>query len=100
MVQMVPVEIDGRVAVGITVELPKTRLVIITTGKGYLMCGALDVGLLRTRLADRGILAARAVGVRTIEELLAAPVDDLTQAAESAGIQRGMPGREALVRMF
>jgi len=100
MLEMLPVEVNGHTAIGITIDLPKTRLVIISTGKGYLMCGALDVQLLRTRLAERGIMAARAVGVRSIDDLLAAPVDDLTQAAEAAGICRGMPGREALLKMF
>jgi uncharacterized protein YunC (DUF1805 family) len=37
---------------------------------GYIMCGALDVALLHEKLADRKIIADRAVGVRTIEQLL------------------------------
>ena len=37
---------------------------------GYIMCGALDVGLLNAKLKERKIVAGRAVGVRTIEQLL------------------------------
>lgn len=70
------------------------------TDRGYIMCGALDVGLLNAKLADRGIIAGRAVGVRTLEELLAAPLESVTLEAERMGIHAGMPGTEALQKML
>ena len=56
------------------------------------MCGALDVALLNERLSDRNIVAARATGVRTIEELLEAPLESVTYTAEDLGIVAGMTG--------
>jgi len=100
MVSITPFEIDGRTAIGVSVELPKTRLLSISTDKGYIMCGALDVHLLNTRLAAREILAGRALGVRTLEELLEAPLADVTDAAVRAGITVGMSGRDALRKLF
>jgi uncharacterized protein YunC (DUF1805 family) len=100
MIRMEPVEIDGRTALGIEVKLPKTTLLAITTDKGYIMCGALDVGLLNERLRDRNIIAGRAVGVRTLEELLAAPLESVTHQAETLGIHTGMQGREAILKMM
>jgi uncharacterized protein YunC (DUF1805 family) len=41
---------------------------------GYIMCGALDVALLNEEFADRKIIAGRAIGVRTIEQLLDIPL--------------------------
>ncbi|MCL6515430.1 DUF1805 domain-containing protein [Alicyclobacillus sp.] len=99
MVNMHPVRIGDVTAVAIEVRLPKTNLLAVTTGRGYVMCGALDIQLLRDKLADRGIVAARAVGVRTIEELIDGTVESCTQAAEAMGIQPGMPVREAVRRM-
>ncbi len=96
---MRPVAIDGGTAVGIEVELPRTRLVVVTTDKGFLMCGALDVALLSTRLRGREIVAARAVGVRNIEELLAAPMESVTPAAEALGVTVGMRGSDAIACM-
>lgn len=96
MVSLVPIEIDGKVAVGVSVDLPKTRLLAIAGEKGYIMCGALDVHLLNTRLADRRIIAGRATGVRSLDDLLAAPLADVTDEAVRLGIHAGMPGREAL----
>jgi uncharacterized protein YunC (DUF1805 family) len=96
MVSVTPMEIDGVLATAITVLLPKTTLIAITTKRGYIMCGALDVDLLNTRLADRGIVAGRALGVRSVDELLEAPLADVTDAARSLGIEPGMKGRHAI----
>ena len=65
--------------------------------KGYIMCGALDIGLLN-ELGDRGIIAGRAVGVRTIEQLLEAPLESVTTGAEALGIPAGTIGK-ALLKM-
>jgi len=97
MMRMVPYELDnGQTVIGIEVKLPKTTLLAWMTDKGYIMCGALDVGLLNRDLADRGILAGRAVGVRTLEQLMEAPLESVTTHAEQIGIHVGMSGREAL----
>ncbi|WP_029423272.1 YunC family protein [Alicyclobacillus macrosporangiidus] len=100
MVKVQPVWIGDHAAVAIEVDLPKTNLLVITTDHGYVMCGALDIQLLRERLADRGIVAARAVGVRTLDELVNGTVESCTQAAESLGIRPGMSVRDALLRMM
>lgn len=64
------------------------------------MCGALDIDLLNQKLADRKIIAARAVGVRTIDDLLHAPLESVTHEAEICGIVEGMTGEEALLKML
>ncbi|TDG00975.1 YunC family protein [Paenibacillus piri] len=99
MMRMEPVDLDGFTATAIEVKLPKTTLLVVTTDKGYIMCGALDVGLLNERLQDRHIIAARATGVRTIEQLLEAPLDMVTLEAERLGIVPGMRGRDAVLKM-
>lgn len=99
MVTLQPVELTNCTAVGIVVELPRTRLVALCAGDGYLMCGALDVNLLNTRLGERGIVAGRALGVRTIDDLLEAPLESVTDAARAIAIEPGMKGRDALERM-
>ncbi|MCR8643667.1 DUF1805 domain-containing protein [Paenibacillus sp. N1-5-1-14] len=96
MVHMEPLEFDGHTAIAIEVQLPKTTLLAVTTRTGYIMCGALDVGLLNAKLKDRHIRAGRAVGVRTIEDLLNAPLESVTYAAEELGITSGTIGRDAI----
>ncbi|WP_042165081.1 YunC family protein [Paenibacillus gorillae] len=100
MMRMVPITLgNGATVLGVEVKLPKTTLLAITTDTGYIMCGALDVGLLNDRLKDRGIVAGRAVGVKTLEELLDAPLESVTTTAESLGIVVGMRGWDALALM-
>ncbi|KEP28225.1 MULTISPECIES: YunC family protein [Bacillus] len=99
MVNLTPITIDGHSFTAVTVKLPKTNFMAVTNEHGYIMCGALDVGLLNEKLADRGIIAGRAVGVRTIEQLLDAPLESVTYAAEALGIPAGTIGRDALLKM-
>lgn len=101
MVNMVPFVLkNGTTVLGVEVKLPKTTLLSISTDRGYIMCGALDVALLNSKLKSREIIAGRAVGVRTLEELLDAPLESVTHTAESMGIVPGMRGHEALALML
>ena len=97
---MRPIPVGGGTAIGIVAKLPKTTLLAIMTNTGYIMCGALDIGLLNDRLKDRGIIAGRAVGVRTLEDLLAAPLESVTHEAVKVGIVPGMTGVAALERLI
>lgn len=97
---LTPIEIEGKTFLSISVQLPKTNLLVVTSDKGYIMCGALDVALLNEKLKDRKIIAGRAVGVKTIEQLLCAPLESVTFAAEEIGITKGMIGKDALLKML
>ncbi|WAA09943.1 YunC family protein [Fervidibacillus albus] len=99
MIDIRPIEIQGKPFIAISVKLPKTNLLTISNENGYIMCGALDVALLNDRLKERNIVAGRAIGVRTIEQLLDAPLESVTVAAERRGIKKGMKGKDALLRM-
>jgi uncharacterized protein YunC (DUF1805 family) len=100
LITITPIPIDNNVFIAITVKLPKTNLLAITSEKGYIMCGALDVALLNDTLKDRGIIAGRAIGVRTIDQLLEAPLESITIEAEKIGIIIGMKGKDALLKMI
>ncbi len=100
LIQLTPIKIEDHTFNAVTVLLPKTTLLVVMNDKGYIMCGALDVALLNERLLDRKIIAGRAVGVKTIEELINAPLESITIEAERLGIQKGMIGREALLKML
>lgn len=99
MVDVYPVEIEGQTFIAISVQLPKTTLLVVKNDRGYIMCGALDVGLLNAKLKDRKIIAGRATGVKTIQQLLDAPLESVTLEAEEKGIHKGMKGKDALLKM-
>lgn len=100
IVSIEQIELDGHFFTAVTVHLPKTTLLTISNENGYIMCGALDIGLLNSRLKDRKIIAGRAVGVKTIDELLLAPLESVTYEAEKLGITKGMIGKDALLKMI
>ncbi|UOQ85304.1 YunC family protein [Gracilibacillus salinarum] len=99
MMEMKPIEIRGHAFTAVTVRLPYTNLLVITNEKGYVMCGALDVDLLNDRLTDRPIIAGRAVGVKTIEDLQKATLDKVTNHSKQFGWYEGMPIEEALLKI-
>ncbi|WP_243299165.1 YunC family protein [Bacillus litorisediminis] len=100
MITLSPIEIEGHTFLAVSVQLPKTNLLAVTSEKGYIMCGALDVALLNEKLKDRKIIAGRAVGVKTIDQLLEAPLESVTAEAEKLGIYKGMPGKDAMLKML
>lgn len=99
MMTVNPLEVEGLFFTAITVELPNTNLLVITNELGYIMCGALDVDLLNRVLKDRQVIAGRAVGVKTIDQLLQAPLEKVTDASEAYGWKPGLIGREALLKI-
>jgi len=99
MVEVYPIVIEEQTFIAVSVQLPKTNLLVVKNDKGYIMCGALDVSLLNEKLKDRKVIAGRAVGVKTIEQLLEAPLESITYEAENLGIHKGMTGKEALLKM-
>ena len=97
---MKPIMLEDHPFLAITVELPKTTLLVVTSDLGYIMCGALDVALLNEKLKERRIIAGRATGVKTIEQLLHAPLESVTYEASARGIYPGMIGKDALLKMI
>ncbi|MBK8574774.1 MAG: DUF1805 domain-containing protein [Elusimicrobia bacterium] len=86
------IEMDGRKGEGIEIDLPGAPIVLARGPKGFVMCGYLDL-----RTADKvNAPAALVRGVKTVDDLLAAPVVAVSAAATEMGVKPGMTGYEAL----
>ncbi|GAB3047865.1 YunC family protein [Virgibacillus ainsalahensis] len=101
MITVNPLEVDGMFFTAVRVELPKTNLLTISNDVGYIMCAALDVDIFNEipKLKERNVIAARAMGVRTIDELLHAPLEKITDASKAYGWEVGMTGKDALMKI-
>lgn len=99
MITVHPIEIDGKAFTSTHVKLPKTNLLIVSNEIGYIMCAALDVDILNELLADRKVIAGRAKGVKSINDLLDAPLEKVTEASQIYGWKPGMIGRDALAKL-
>lgn len=90
------VVVNKKTAQGYEIPLGSSILVLVTAARGYVMCGYLDI-----RTAEKkGDCAAVVRGVKTVDDLLAGKVVELTAAAGAAGIKIGMSGLKALEKMM
>ena len=88
-------DIAGRSCGWVDFPTTKSRLLAICGSKGMLGCGYFDLAT-----ADKlGDALAVVRGVSSIEEVLEAPVQDVSRAGQSLGIAAGMTGREAMERL-
>jgi len=96
MISVDSLKIDGKVCLGVKVELPDSPpLLLVVAHKGFVMCGFLNV-----EIAERlSVAAAMVSGVKTFEDVLSAQVRATTSKAKNLGIEAGMKGAEALKRM-
>ena len=99
MIAMEPVKVGGTTAIGVTVELPKTPVLAVATDKGYIMCGLINLARLDRLRPERRILAARVTHVRSIADMLAGTVDEVSEEARRLGVTEGMTGLQALEKM-
>lgn len=91
------VVINGNKYDTLEIELPKTTFLIIGNSKGFIMCGALDVDIYDSpKLISRGVICAKAIGVKTIDDLIAASVYQASSKAREIGIVEGTKVIEAL----
>lgn len=85
--------VDGIEFECVQVATERTTILLIKAAGGFLGCGYFDVSV-ANRVGDA---AAIVTGVKTIEEMLSAPIVRLSDRAQEAGVSEGMTGREALL---
>ncbi len=87
--------VDGREFDAYSISLdPAPFLLIRAADKSFLACGFLDIA------AADGLssCAAKVKGVKTFDDMMAAPVIAVTKEAEKKGVKVGMTGKEALLK--
>ena len=93
MINITPLKIGDKVAVGLRVDLPDSPPLLLVVGRtGFVMCGFLNVDV-----AEKGnTTAAMVSGVRTFDDFLAAEIKSATSKAQIKGIKVGMKGKDAV----
>ena len=96
MISVVSLKVGDKNCLGASVSIPDSPpLLIITAEKGFVMCGFLNV-----EAAERLNVAAAVVsGVKTFEDVLNGQVKAVTSKAKGLGVEVGMKGSEALLKM-
>ena len=97
MIEADLLNIDGKAALGMKVNLPDSPpLVTIIGDKGFVMCGFLNMDA-----AEKlGVVAAMVSGVKTFDDVLRADIKAATSRAQAKGITPGMKAQDALKLLF
>ena len=93
MINVTPLTIDDKAAVGLKVKLPDSPPLLLIIGRtGFVMCGFLNMDA-----AERlNATAATVSGVKTFDDVLEAEVKAATSKAQTKGIRVGMKGKDAV----
>lgn len=86
------IKLKNQWALAIRLELDHAPLLIIRAGRGYLMCGYLNISA-ASKLGD---IAARVTGVQNFEDMLKAEISEFSDAAQKMGFKPGITGLEFL----
>ena len=89
------IEIDGAFFTGAAIATPNATLLVITGANGLLGCGYLSVAT-ANKLND-ALAVVR--GVANFDDMLAAAVCEVSDAAAKLGVTVGMSGLDALKLM-
>lgn len=93
MINVTPLKIDDKVAVGLRVDLPDSPPLLLIVGRtGFVMCGFLNIDVAEKVNAT----AAMVSGVKTFDDVLAAEIKAVTSKAQMEGVKVGMKGKDAV----
>lgn len=99
MITINSLEVDGLMFTGIHLELPGTELFIITNEVGYIISTSLVTKLTTHQMNGQQIIAGAVSNVSAVEDILRAPLEEITEKARHQGWVIGMCGRDALLKI-
>lgn len=93
VITVTPLEINGKNATGLKVNLPNSPPLLAIIGRtGFVMCGFLNA-----EAAEKlNVSAAIVSGVKNFEDVLEAEIKIATSKAQLMGVKLGMTGKEAI----
>ncbi|MEM0372856.1 MAG: DUF1805 domain-containing protein [archaeon] len=96
MVETDIIETRNGAAMGIMINMPHTKLVIIRGEKGYLACGYISPETVE-RLKDAAVIIK---GVNSFDKMLNGKIYYVSKAARKLGIKKSMTPKQALELMI
>jgi len=93
MIEVSPVGIEDKTAMGVRVQLPNSPPLVMIIGlKGFVACGFLNIDA-----AEKfNVTAAIVSGVKSFDDVLNADVKAATSKARALGVKVGVKGIDAL----
>jgi len=93
MIEVSPLRIGEKTAIGLRVELPDSPPLLLIIGQtGFVGCGFISIDA-----AEKlNVAAATVTGVKSFKDVLNAEVKAVTSRAQTKGVRVGMKGKEAV----
>jgi uncharacterized protein YunC (DUF1805 family) len=93
MIDISPLKIGNKTALGLKVELPDSPPLVIIIGRtGFIGCGFINIDA-----AEKlNVAAATVTGVKSFDDALNAEIKAVTSKAQTKGVKIGMRGEEAI----
>src|SRR5690625_2665425 len=92
-------DVDGIIFTGFHLELPAAHLFIITNDIGFIVSTTMGMDFIKTADVQQTVIAGMVREIDGVDELLQAPLMDMTACAKRCGWSIGMTGKEALLRI-
>jgi len=96
MIDVTPLKVEDKTAVGLRVELPDSPPLILVIGRtGFVGCGFINI-----EAAEKFNMSAATVsGVKSFDDVLNTKIKAATSRAQAHGVKVGMKGKDA-VKVF
>jgi len=93
MIDVAPLEIEDKTALGVRVELPDSPPLVLIIGRtGFVGCGFVNM-----EAAEKfNLLAATVSGVKSFDDVLNSEIKAATSKAQAQGVKVGMKGKDAI----
>lgn len=97
MIDVTPLKIVDKTAVGLRVDLPDSPPLVLIIGRtGFVGCGFINI-----EAAEKlNVSAATVSGVKSFDDVLNAEIKAATSKAQAQGIKLGMNGKDAVKRLL
>jgi len=94
MIDVAPLRIEDKTALGLRAELPDSPPLIVIIGRtGFVGCGFINI-----EAAEKlNVSAATVSGVKSFDDVLNAEIRAATSKAQAQGVKVGMRGKDAIM---
>lgn len=93
MIDMAPLNVEGKTVIGLRVELPDSPPLVLIIGRtGFVGCGFINI-----EAAEKlDVSAAIVTGVKGFDDVLNAEIRAATRRAQAQGVKIGIKGKDAI----
>lgn len=99
MITINSLDVNGIIFTGIHLELPGENVFIIMNEIGYIMSTTFEIYVTYQKTSHHTMVAGFTKEVKTVDDLLYAPLEKITDAAKRRGWFVGMRGKDALINI-